>query len=260
MANTLQDVIRKRLSQTPNQGELGALPGQTQQIQGILGAKEGKAATANTGPGASNIQEQAALTQGQQQMKQIGNEGQVKAQQQDIQQDEQKQAFNIQEQDLGNRRQQFLNDSQQKLSGIYQQAQQAEKELNFDKQKAAVEQAGFYERMKNEKYVNQLQQEGEKARLNSDIGFKTSLMNNAMGNAVATLGDKLSYQTLFNASDRKFKEQLAAMDINQAAAILAANINQANQQAIFNGVDKMVEGGAKYYASNSSSDTSSGKK
>lgn len=248
MADTLQDVIRKRLTQQPTLAEYGAVPGQTQQLQSVLQAKAGKAVTPSTAPAPSAIAEQAALSLGEKQMKQVQQAGEMKAAQQELQAAEQEQSKGLQFQELEQKKQAFRQEAQRNLENIYAEAGRAEKELDLNKYKSSLEQAGFYERLRNDKYLTNLQMEGDKQRLNTELGFKRALLQDSLIDAQNLMGDQMAHQVLFNQNARQFDEELAKMDLNTASAILASKISAANQQAIFGGIEMMVQGGAKAYS------------
>lgn len=247
MALTLADIIRKRLgtAEAP-----AATPDATQQTAQVLGAKMGKQVSPPTGPAQTNIAEQQTAQVGQQQLQQIAGEGQLKSEQQTQQGLEQQQSFDIARQEMDQKRTALAQQARQQMGRLEQEHQQALGQLDVNRQKSAVEQAGFLSRLSNDKYITALQSAAEKQRLTNGAAIKQKLMQDAFSDELSMMKDNTAFQRVLDSDQRTFEKHLAEMDINSALAILNANLSASSQammaQGFGNVVSAGIEGWAKY--------------
>lgn len=251
-------VIQDRLSEKPDQGALGAGPqDQGAQIQKLLQAKKGKQVS-GTGPRASSLAEQQAVTQTGQALGQIQQAGQIKGLQQQQQAEAQDQAADIQADRLQLARDRFKQESANKIENVLADFNRAKQEQNFKETAAAAEQAGILGRLSADKYVNELQLEGSRARLDDQLSFKEQMQKVIYDDMQDLYKDNLQFQTLMNADQREFNEEIAQMDIETAMRIVEQDIKAAQQTAMYSGISEMVSGGlsAAYKVSSDSKGTS----
>lgn len=241
MADSLMDTIKKRLGEQQPAQDLGIGTGAA--TQQLLQAKSGKAVAGNTGPAASSLGEQQAAQAGQQALGQVQQEGQIKGLQQQQQGEEQLQAADINQQQLQQKTQGFRQAADRQFDSLMQERSLANKELDFSKRKSVDEQIGFLERLGNDKYVTQLQQAGQKARLDDTLSFKTQLQQDYYSGMEDLLESNIMFKGILDANDRQFDQKLAAMDIDTAMAVLSGNIKAANTGAIWSGAAGAISGG-----------------
>jgi hypothetical protein len=238
-----------------------AQPSQQEGLKKLVqAATTGTASGEAGGPKASNVGEmtaQASSVQAQQQATQ-------EAQNQDEAMRQQEEAawmelddneFQVREQAVG-----LKSQFNQKMDEILTTLEQNREELSLDQQKALTEQAGFYMRLNNEKYVNKLKTEGARARLDSTVKFKEAMMNSIFKNQYELMNKNLSLKTLLSSDDRAFRERLGRLDINAAIALLSSELDTAKEQNIYKGAQETVSGVSDYYAKQQSQPTNSAPK
>ena len=236
MAKTLNEVIQSRLGQKPNQAVLGAGMQDTgAQTQKLLQAKSGKQ-VAGSGPAASSLAEQQAVTQTGQQLEGVQRRGQLVGLQQQQTGEAQEQAADIQAKKLEQQKQQFRQQSDRKMSELESDKQQALEELDYKKSASATEQMGILNRLSSDKYTNQLQTEGAKRRLDDQGEFQISLQDSIYADMENLLKENLEFKSLINADDREFQKELQQMDINTAMAIMRSQIRNAENTRMWSSI------------------------
>jgi hypothetical protein len=115
---------------------------------------------------------------------------------------------------------------------LFADFRQGTQELEFRKDGAKLEQLAHQLALSDRKYVEDLQQIGQLRRLEDSHQFALESQSLALGQA---LEDALAQRDLkvdLNASEREFNEWLTNMDVDSAAAILAANMDANNRALI----------------------------
>lgn len=248
MAETLQDIINKRLKQNPDAAALGAVPGQTEQIQQVMGAKTGKAPVQTSAPAASSLAEQQTVQQGQDQLGQIAQAGQIKAEQQQAQSAAQEQGFALDVQALNQKKDIFRQAAGRNMEQLAADHARSLESMDFAKQKSSAEQAGFLSRLANDKYIDALTTNATKARLDKDIDFRAKIQESAMNSEMVAMGNDYKFKALLDADERKFNEQLARMDISSAMKLLSSGLSQESQRQMYTGLGNMISTGTQAWA------------
>ncbi len=246
---TLAESLQKSMS-TPvmNPSQAGASILQQQQQAGSINqAVSGKAPVAGPGPSRSTLGTQVAAAQTNQAASNQQQQADVQAaliNQQAEQQQAEKQLSNeaLDEQSLG-MRQQML----QRQSEILNEFTQGGRQLDLTKDKSKMEQLGFNMRLSNEQYLNQLQIQGQKSRLNDATAFQEEMKRTIYSDEEELMRDDLEFRRLLSADSRDFKDLLAQLDISTALDIAKAENSAANQRAMWEGVSSVVSGGAEAY-------------
>ena len=80
----------------------------------------------------------------------------------------------------------------------------------------AMEQLGQNLRLNNQKYVDNLQREGSRARLNDDIQFREQVAKSVLQDNKSLLEKQLGNRSILSASDREFSIAMARMGVQDA--------------------------------------------
>lgn len=218
MANLL-DTIRQNRSQliSDAQSQTAAPAGATLQTQNLLRAKTGKAVGGGTAPAISNLGEQAAIQQAQtgiteQVAPQVELQNAQEKQQQQAQNVQQQQALAGIEQQRQGQQQQF----EQQANSILNQFNRDKSTLADQKSQAQLEQAAQVLNLKDQKYIEELQNIGAKRRIDSDADFKNSIQKLSLGNNLELLQSKLGSADVLSANDRDFQKAMADLSIEDA--------------------------------------------
>lgn len=235
------EVIQQRLGQarSPSQ-DLGL--GATEQVQAIQQARTGKAAQ-ETGPAISALGERQAAQQAQQALGQVAQQGRLLGQQQQQQAQAQQQAADIQARQLEEQRAAFRQDAQERISNLEINYRQALEEGDFQQAQAAADQASTLARLGTSQYVNDIQMEGRKNRLETDINFKKAFRDQQYADMQQFLDSDLEFKELINADQREFQEKLNNLDVIAAMDIMNAQMAGESQRAKYEGLSRIVSGG-----------------
>jgi len=246
--------VAKNLFETINQ-TLQAKPvaapaqDQTQQVQGLLRAKLGKATTgAGTAPTASNVQEQVANRQTELQGQQLQNQGVVEAQQ--LGQQEAGQQIQLQEQqrELNQRMQDREQNFQLSTENLLKEFERGQARLNDSKEQSKAEQLGFGLRLQDKQYMRNLEQSGVKARIKDAATFGEEMARTTIGNNQALLKLGLDSNAISNASDREFAEMLGQMGIDEANQLFRDEVNHERRMAPYAAGSAILSAGIGYAA------------
>lgn len=221
----------------------------TEQIRNILQAQQGKVQAAPTGqPQRTARAEQIAQMQIGQQAQQLEQAGAQQREQQQLQAREQKQRIEQNKVELEEKRLDQRIQFNQRSEDILRDLKQKERELDFKRDGAKVEQLGFNIRLNNEQYINKLQTEARRARIYDDFQFREELQRAIFAEERDLFNNDLQFRRMIDANEREFKQQLENIDIEQAIQIANIEAQQANQEMIWSGVGDLVSGAAKAYA------------
>lgn len=234
------DAVQNRLKKTTPAQDLGL--GATEQVQNIQRASTGKAA-GPVGPRASALGERQAAVQSQQALGQIAQQGRLQGLQQQQTAEAQEQAAGIASRQLEQKRQFVRDDANKKMEGLRADYSRALEEGDFARAQAAAEQASFLTRLGNEKYINELQMEGKRARLDNEVDFKKAFKEQQYADTMDLLEDNIEFKKLMAADDREFEEQLAQISAADALKILNARIEAGMKQQMYSGIGSMISGG-----------------
>ena len=225
--------------------------GQSERIKELQAATAGRELVGGEGgPAQGSLAETVAAAAAQQQQKEDILQGQVAAAGLEQQAKEQEQQFQqrtamLDEQAL-NSRQQMLNKTQE----ILQDFSQRRDELNFREDSARVQYAMTSMRMSNDDYLDRLEAEAARSRLDDQTAFDWELTQSIFKEEFEMFKNDLSFRAAMNAEEREFKEYLAEIDINQAIQLAAlkteASETAAQYQAYGNIASGTIRAGAAY--------------
>lgn len=141
-----------------------------------------------------------------------------------------------------------VQDYRQKSLRILQTVNQGRDKLSVSKQKAAAEQAGFLMRQSSKAYVDQLQLEGKRNRLDSRAGFQSALMDTFFKDQEDLLRGDLSFRRALAGDAREFTKYLAGMDLDAALALATGELQTKSTAAMYSSVSAGVGAGASAYS------------
>lgn len=245
----LLDTIRQNSGQLPEQG----VTDETQKLQGLLRAKSGKA-VGGSAVSASNLGEQQAVAQtGQTLQNQIQPQAQIQAAQQGQQQAATQQAEQIQRTDIAQQRR--FNDVQNRMrtESLLNDMERQNKQLSLEKDRASLEQVASGLRLQDKQYIDNLQREGAKQRLDNQMEFNKTLTDQIMGDNQDLLQKRLNNKSVLDASDRDFNKAMANMDINTAWDIFNNDMAAQKQRAIYGAAGALTTAGIGAYGTYSTS-------
>jgi len=241
---TLMDSLKKSLTgEAPKAPELG----QTQRVQGLLEAKAGKALADDTGPARSTIGETSAALQTKAAL--TDQSLQNKLQSASITQEQAAQDVKVEEErkNLGSQVEEYRSAFERQSDNLLRDFERDSRQLEDTRTQSKTEQLGFLLRLQDKQYIDQLQMEGDKARLNSNIGFKEAAFRSQLEDNMTLFKNDQMFKKFVNASERDFREQLGKMDINFAMQVASNAQQAANQQSMFSGIGSLVSAGASIY-------------
>lgn len=220
--------------------------GQSESLKQLQAATAGREVVGGQGgPQQGSMAEMVAAAAAKQQQKEDVLQGQMAVEGLEQQEREQEQQF---EQRLGalneeelNMRQRAQNQAQQ----ILQDFTQRRGELDFKENSARVQFAVASMRMSNDDYLDQLEVEGARARLDDQTAFEWELTNTIMSAEMELFKNDLSFKAAMNADDRAFKEYIAEIDINQALTLAAMQTEADETAAQYQAIGTAVSAGVK---------------
>jgi len=223
---------------------LASLGGTTKALQRVQQAATGKARTA--GPIEEDIvPEQVALQeveqmqrvqQAQEQQLAAGIEQKKAAQEQETR-------FNFEdmnEREVG-ARQDLLN----KSLSILQDFEQGKARLDSARDKSRMEQALFGLRFSNKQYLDQLEVEGKRRRLDNAVQFKQALTETLFKEELEMLKNDIEFKRKLAADEREFEKLLGSMDLETALRLAAGEAEALQIEQMISGGKAVVSGGLK---------------
>jgi len=244
---TLFDTLQQNL------GQQAATPavGQGKRLQDLLKAQQGKAAGPTTGPAASALGEQAAAVQTQAAGREQVIQGQLAAQGLQQQQLEQQRQSQQQMAEVESKRQSLLQNAQLQTSQILNEAKREGKQLSFDKDAIKIEQLGFNLRLQDDQYMQALQIQAGKQRLNNSVDFNVAMQKSILQDNYDILKSNLNVETILAGNAQAAEKELARMTLDQALELGKDQIKAENKKAMYKSIGGMVTGGAMAFAKGS---------
>lgn len=256
MANLL-DTIRQNSSQlaTEQQG----VTDETGKLQRLLRAKSGK----SVGPSdasPTNLAEQSAVAQTNTTMQQqILPQAQIQQAGIDQASREQSQQLSQQKSEIDQARKFDNIQNKLKTDQLLRDLERDRGNLDLAKDRARLEQATAQMRFQNKQYLDQLQREGQRARLNNQLQFNEALAGDAFGANKELLEKQLGNQSVLRADDRAWKKAAAQMDVNMAYDMFRDDMSAAKERNRYAGIGALATAGVGAYGT-LSEDKKDGKK
>jgi hypothetical protein len=213
---SLMDIIRNNSNQSLS-GQLQPQVGdETQKAATLLRAKSGKA----VGGGAvaqSNIGEQTAADQTASTMQNsIAPAAALQQTQVGQQESAQQQQSQLQQADIAQTNKFATEQTKQKTAEILNGLSQGNRQIDLNRDKASLEQVGVNLRLSNQKYTDDLQREGDRARLDNANNFSQEYARTVLNDTGDLASRGRINASALAADDRTFRTAMAGMDIQGA--------------------------------------------
>lgn len=223
MANLLEALKQPQLEDT------------TSQLATLLRAKTGKAAE---GPAAtlSTQQEQAAVAQTATGMQPVQQAAQLQKLGQEQQAREVEQKTQQQQTDIAQARQANQMQTQLRTDQLLQELEQGRGKIDLAKYQAGLEQIGQTLRFNNQRYIDDLQREGARARLQDNLQFIEQLAKTTLEDNKKLIEKQLGNKSVLAATDREFAKSMAQLNINDAWQIFNNSMKSEKEGALFTGL------------------------
>jgi hypothetical protein len=226
---------------------LASLGGTTQALRAVQQAATGRARQA--GPIQEDIiQEQVALQEAEASQQVMQEQGRLLEAGAEMQRAEQEQQFKFNLEEMNEKQ---VNASQELMNrslSILQDFEQGRAKLELGKDKARMEQALFGMRLSNKKYVDQLEIEGRKRRLDNAVQFKEALTETLFKEELDLLKSDISFKRKLAGDEREFAALLESIDLDTALRLVMQESEAANIALIAQGSKEIISGATKYYA------------
>lgn len=242
---TLLDTLKKNLSQV---GTLSPVADETGTVQQLLSARKGIVGPQSAlGPQGLAIGEIAAAAPAQRELAELSKKAQLQstaltqeeaAQEQEIAQKQSNLAFQKQQSQLQNRIQ---------TDAILRNLEQGRATLSEEKRRAGLEQAASNLRLQNAMYIDNLQLEGARARLEEGQNFDYQLKQQVMADNIALMKLKIANKEALDMRDAEFQKMLTKIDVNAAIGLANQNIAASAQQAQIQGLGQAATTGIGAY-------------
>lgn len=203
---------------------------QTNQVQTLLRAKSGRAVGGGD-EAASGIGEAAANDQTNQQLRGLGQQVQAQGQAEKVQAQGQEQQFQQQKQQIDQARKFDTLQNKIQVQQVLNDLSQKKGQLSMEQQQSKLEQASFLMSMQDKQYTDTLQQVGNTRRLNNEANFRNEMQEQAFGDNIALLRQKLGTQDVLATNDRDFQKMLSGMSIQDAQAMASIEAKNARSSS-----------------------------
>lgn len=212
-------------------GEKAELTDETAKAATLLRARTGKVAGPTPGVVQSNLGEQAAVADTQAALDSTAATIQTQQVAGDIQaRQQEQQAEQVAAQATQARKFQTV-ETKMKTNQLLSQLSRDRGTIEFEKDKAALEQTTFLMSMQDKAYVDQLQDIGRRTRLDNEVAFGEEMQRLAIGSSLALLKDKLKGRDVLSASDRDFAAAMSALKVEDALRIAKLEMADTEAQA-----------------------------
>lgn len=244
--NSLLSIIRNKLTQPTAAPELGA----TEQAGNLLRTKlTGQAAVASgETPKRSTIGEQTAATAGAPAEEQRLKEARMQAAQQGTQSAQQLQSANIAQNAELQQRQAKVQQAALQASSMMNKFSQQNRSLQTKDDLNQIESIAAQARLSNSKYVDALQLEGARGRLDNQSSFNESYQKQVLQDNLDILGAQYDTKKLLDTNDRQFAVEMQNMSIETALKIAAHERNTLQANAMYSSIGGVVSGGLQSYS------------
>lgn len=200
----------------------------------------------------SSLGERLASVQALNQAKEVTKEAQLQGISLDQQQDQLQQQFQQSSTRLSEERIGMQEQFNTQLKGMMFEYKNQLKSLNLSRDKSRMEQMGFMLRMGNQEYMDKLQLEGRRARLDNAVSFNEALQQSIFADEMDLFSSSLEFRNYMYADMREAQKQLAEIDIEFALQVANADNQAASGQMMWSGVGNVLGAGLSYAAGNKS--------
>lgn len=220
---------------------------QTGRARQLLAAKSGKQISTSQLAPQSAVAEAAAVDQTRQQMAALQPAAQLASAQLGQQAQQVSAAETGARADLALRQQQMQQQNSLKKQQLLSEAAREGRKLDFDRDAAKLEQIAHTMRLSDKQYMDKLEMEGQKRRLDNSLAFKEELQRSIFGSNTDLLKTGLGNKSVLEASDRDFAEMMNQMDITAALEFAENEQKDARQAAIIGAAGSLATAGVGAY-------------
>jgi len=219
--------------------------GQSQSLKQLQAGTAGRQIIGGEGgPRQGSVAEIVAAAGARQQQKEDIAQGQLAAAQLEQQEAKQQQQFEQRKAALNEEELNIRQQMQNKTQEILMDFSQRKGELDFKENSSRVQFAMAAMRMSNDDYLDQLEVEGARSRLNDQAAFEWELTQSIMADEMELFKNDLSFKAAMNADDRGFKEYLFEMDMNTAIELAALGAETAEVISQYEAAGQIISGAA----------------
>lgn len=221
-------------------------PDQTARTAELLRAKSGKAVGPTSGPKISALGEEQATAAGRADLSQVMKQGQVAAENVAMREEDQARREELSRRELELTRKEINQNFDQKRAAVETELKKAVRENDVRRAERAAQQVGFEARLNSDKYIHQLQLNGDRARLDNELAFDEALRSDIFGEYNDLFRQGILNNEMLGADAREFQMQIARIDLESAMAIAATEAKAANMQAQYGAISRIVDAGVDY--------------
>ena len=191
----------------------------------------------------TNLGEQQAVAETNQQLGLLSQGAELQNQQLAQGQEAQQSQFNQQSQALNQERQAIQLRNQLQTREILNNLKREKGNLDQKQYESQLDQVAQDVRLNTKRYVDNLQREGSRARLNDELSFKEELTKSQFGDSSALLKKQLGNKSVLDASDREYNEALAKMGVSDAYDIFNKELAAQKQGMMWSAVGGLAQAG-----------------
>jgi hypothetical protein len=220
---------------------------ETQKAQSLMAAQSGKASSGGGLKQTTNLGEKQAVAQTNQQLGLLGQQNNLQNQQLAGQNQSQQDEFQRQNYASDQDRQALVQQQQIKTGNVLQELRQAKGQIDQQRYESGLKQVAQDLRLGSTKYVDNLQREGNRARLMDANSFDEEMTKTKFKDSTKLLQRDLQGKSILGASDREFTEALGKMDIDAAYATFRSEMQGEKQKALWSGIEGVGKTGISAY-------------
>jgi len=177
----------------------------------------------------SNVAEQITATGAVAAEKQVLGAAQATQKQADTQTAQIAQQQRLQSIDYQQKESELTAQAQRNFNTIYTKLSESYLDLDEASKEEQLEQLKFFHNLADRKYVDLIQLEGDRRRLDNDVQMKTALLYSTFDDQIDQLNSDVEFKRALAADERGWQEYLATID--PQAALEAALIKYKSEQA-----------------------------
>jgi hypothetical protein len=133
------------------------------------------------------------------------------------------------------------------IDDLFDQFARSEKELEFRRDGANIEQLGHELALRDRTYLDELSRIGRERELQDNLNFVEESRRLILGNEVDSLIEELDWRRAFDAKERDFNYKIKNMSFNDAYKVFEAETKAANQKAMWEGGVSVASSAGQMY-------------
>lgn len=137
---------------------------------------------------------------------------------------------------------------QEQTAKLLQSHEQNRDKVSIGRYKSNSELLGFTLRLQDTEYVDKIQMEGKKARLDNSIAMKEAIQNAVFKDEIDLFQSSIYFKQLLNMDARQFQQALSTMDIDSAMKLASSQNDAANSAMLIQTGSQVLSDAAGLYA------------